>query len=227
MTGQIHELKLTMRNITPPIWRCVAIPSDVFLDVLHNVIQVVMGWDDGHLHDFIRITGAKPRRRRASIPFDPMSMIDSMEHTFTDHRVDGMGGKDERKFTLGKVCPNRGDKLRYRYDFGDSWETEILVTKFYTAAEGVAYPLCLSGERAGPPEDCGGTYGYYGLIEASQTPDAPESQERLEWFGGDPFDPEAFDLKAINKSLVWIAKDLESRPKSTPKKRPRHPRRRK
>jgi len=222
---QIHELKLTMRNIEPPIWRRVAIPSDASLGVLHDVIQVAMGWDDDHLHEFVRKTGAKPRRRPLRLPFDLVGMVDRGEQTFTDHRVEGMDGEDEGEFTLRDVCPQPKSKLCYRYDFGDGWEVDIRVVKLYEPAEGVTYPLCLAGERAGPPDDCGGVYGYYGLIEASQTPDDPESQERLEWLGG-PFDPDAFDLKAINHGLAWIAKNWKPQPTPAPKKRPRRPRRR-
>jgi hypothetical protein len=64
----------------------------------------------------------------------------------------------------------------------------------------VHYPVCLKGKGACPPEDCGGIYGYYGLLEALQNPDDPEHEEMLEWVGGE-FDPQAFDLDGINEAL--------------------------
>jgi hypothetical protein len=74
------------------------------------------------------------------------------------------------------------------------------VEKILPAEEGVHYPVCLTGKRACPPEDCGGIWGYYQLLETIQDPDDREHEEMLDWLGDD-FDPEAFDLDAINREL--------------------------
>ena len=66
--------------------------------------------------------------------------------------------------------------------------------------EKTQYPICLAGERSGPPEDCGGPWGYMDLLDVLDDPNDPEYEERVEWIGED-FDPELFDIEKINKRL--------------------------
>ena len=61
----------------------------------------------------------------------------------------------------------------------------------------------MKGSRACPPEDCGRPWGYGDLLAAVQNPDHESHAEMLEWVGGG-FDPEAFDIDAINKELVRL-----------------------
>ncbi len=91
-------------------------------------------------------------------------------------------------------------KFHYIYDFGDNWEHEIIVEKITPLDAGRHYPCCLAGERACPPEDCGGVWGYKDLLDITSTPDHPDYEELREWLG-EHFDPEAFDLEAVNRSL--------------------------
>ena len=88
----------------------------------------------------------------------------------------------------------------YEYDFGDSWEHELLVEKMLSLEEGKRYPICLTGKRACPPEDCGGIWGYARFLEAIRDPEHPEHDEMVEWVGGE-FDPDAFDLDEMNTEL--------------------------
>jgi len=59
---------------------------------------------------------------------------------------------------------------------------------------------CIAGARACPPEDCGGTMGYYELLVALSDPDHEDHDAMLEWVGG-KFDPVAFDLAAVDRAL--------------------------
>lgn len=56
------------------------------------------------------------------------------------------------------------------------------------------YPVCIEGERAGPPENCGGTPGYECLLEVLADPHHEEHRDVLEWIG-EEFDPERFDAR--------------------------------
>ena len=47
----LYELKITLRGSNPAIWRRVQVPGN--LNRLHDVFQVVMGWTDSHLHQFV------------------------------------------------------------------------------------------------------------------------------------------------------------------------------
>ena len=96
----------------------------------------------------------------------------------------------------------------YEYDFGDSWEHELLVEKILPRDEGKRYPVCLTGKRACPPEDCGGILGYASFLEAIRDPEHPEHDEMLEWVGGE-FDPDIFDLDEVNRELQQLTNWLQ------------------
>jgi hypothetical protein len=174
--SEVYQIKVTLRGSKPPIWRRIQVPGDIRLDRLHTVLQIVMGWEDYHLHAFT-IHGAsygQPDRE--------------------------LGHLNEARVRLSEVVDEEKTRFLYEYDFGDSWEHELLVEKILPPEPGVSYPRCIAGKRSGPPEDCGGIWGYADFVEAIRDPAHPEHDELLEWAGGE-FDPEAFDLAAINDQL--------------------------
>ena len=174
----IYQLKITLRDSKPPIWRRVLIPGTFSLYKLHNVIQIAMGWTNSHLHQFII------NDQYYSIPSP-----DDMEPVV-----------DERRYSVSRIASHMARRFVYEYDFGDSWEHEIVVEKSLLSEKGVKYPVCLKGKRACPPEDVGGAWGYQGFLEAISNPRHPEHASYLEWVGGE-FDPEAFDVDDINPAL--------------------------
>jgi hypothetical protein len=99
--------------------------------------------------------------------------------------------KSERRARLGTVA-KQGTAIRYVYDFGDDWVHRVVVEKVLRADRNVSYPCCIGGKRAGPPEDCGGVWGYEELLAAISDPDHAEHESMLEWVGGE-FDPEDFE----------------------------------
>ena len=109
--------------------------------------------------------------------------------------------EDEEDILISKIA-NMGRKVRftYEYDFGDSWEHEIVLEKTLEPELKVKYPRCVEGARACPPEDVGGVSGYADFLEAIADPKHPDHREMKEWIGG-KFDPEKFDLKAVNREL--------------------------
>ncbi len=178
----IYQLKITLRESRPPIWRRVLVPGSVNLHKLHQIIQIAMGWTDSHLHQFI-IDGefyAIPSKE----DWEPVS--------------------DERKLKLKRVAPTVKRKFVYEYDFGDSWRHEVLVEKILPPTPGEKYPQCIKGKRACPPEDVGGVWGYERFLEALQDADHEEHDSYLEWVG-EEFDPEKFDLVEINQALELIS----------------------
>jgi hypothetical protein len=174
----LYQLKVTLRDSKPPIWRRIQVTSDIRLSTLHRVLQVVMGWEGAHLHQFLA----------HGVSYG------------TPHPDFGFEVKNEQQVSLQQVVSRVKDKLIYEYDFGDSWEHELLVEKILPLEEGKRYPVCLTGKRACPPEDCGGVWGYISFLEALHDPEHPEHEEMLEWIGGE-FDPEAFDLDEVNVAL--------------------------
>lgn len=174
----VYQLKVTLRGIRPPIWRRLQVRGSATLPKLHDAIQIAMGWTDSHLHLF-NVGGVS-----YGVP-DP---------DFDDDV------RSERRIKLGQIVYGAKDRFSYEYDFGDSWEHEILVEKVLPPDPAVHYPICLTGKRACPPEDVGGVWGYADFLEAIAHPEHAEHEEMLEWVGG-AFDPEAFDLEAVNQAL--------------------------
>lgn len=177
----IYQLKVTLKNTKPPIWRRIQVPGGITLYKLHRIIQVAMGWEDYHLHVF-EIGGTSFGE------LDPD--FDSID-------------KSERSAKLNRVVTGAGAKFIYEYDFGDSWRHEILVEKVLLPEAGVRYPVCVGGKRACPPEDCGGPWGYENLLEIIKDPEHEQHEEMMTWLGGE-FDPEALDLDAVNRELRRI-----------------------
>jgi len=178
MKKQVYQIKITLKGIRPPIWRRVEVVSDTTLKELHEIIQIVMGWSNYHLHQFII------GRRYYGQP-DP------------DY---GVEIEDENDVKLFQVTQKEKSIFIYEYDFGDCWEHDILIEKILPLKEGKLYPICIKGKRACPPEDIGGVWGYAEFLEAIKDPGHSEHEDLLEWIGG-KFNPEEFDLGNINNAI--------------------------
>jgi hypothetical protein len=171
-----YLLKVTLLGSDPPVWRRLRVPGDVTLARLHRILQIAMGWEDDLLHQF---------ETKGSYYSDPRCSLDYV--------------KDESRVTLNRLLTRSRMKLVYEYDFGDSWIHEVRLEKT-EAGRGDARAVCLDGERACPPEDSGGLGGYEHLAGVLSNPEHPEHDELAEWCG-EGFDPEAFDLEAVNRAL--------------------------
>lgn len=175
--ARIYQIKVTLKWSKPPIWRRLQARGDTKLGKLHQILQIAMGWWDEHLHAF-EARGVAYGEHDPDFPSDLRS---------------------ERNVRLDKIA-QEGDTFRYEYDFGDSWVHEIKVEQVLDPEPGVRYPRCLAGKRACPPEDSGGVPGYEHMMAVIANPKDEEHEEMLEWLG-EGFDPEAFDLDAVNEEL--------------------------
>jgi len=173
----IYQLKVTLEGTEPSVWRRFLVPVDYTIEKLHRVLQIVMGWEDAHLHEF------KAGKLSYGEP-----------HPDYDFKM-----LNHKKATVQGVAPRVGSKFTYIYDFGDGWQHELKVEKILDAEKGVHYPLCAAGDRACPPENCGGIWGFAELLEALENPKTDEQRELVEWVGD--YEPTAFDLDKVNKRL--------------------------
>jgi len=181
-----YQLKITLQGSKPPIWRRVVVMPTLTFASLHQVIQLAMGWDDCHLHEF-NVNGERIGRPPAADDLMGMEADDDL--------------RDERKVRLSQFLLQPKQKFSYTYDFGDSWEHLLVLEKILPGA--VAKPICLAGKMACPPEDCGGLYGYMRLLDVLSHPRHPEHEEMKEWCG-DNWDAEAFDVEATNRCLAKV-----------------------
>ena len=175
------QLRIVLLNIKPKIWRRVVVSSAMTFRQLHDVIQVAMGWEDCHLHEF------EVGRERIG--------TSSKEDSF----FGGEPALPESKLRLGEALADH-KKFRYWYDFGDDWWHEITIEKRLPANDGDPPAKLLDGENACPPEDCGGPWGYAELCVVLADPANPEHEEMLDWMGGD-FDPKAFDKEKCARQV--------------------------
>ncbi|MEO9194451.1 MAG: plasmid pRiA4b ORF-3 family protein [Polyangia bacterium] len=169
-------MKVTLSYVEPPVWRRVAVPSHFTLERLHWVLQWVMGWENSHMHAF--------RIGKRMYGNDPESL-------------------DESKVTVGDVLPKKGSKAVYIYDFGDDWMHEVVVEQVGAPDPKVNYPTCIEGQRACPPEDCGGPPGYERLLETLADPEHDEHVEMKDWLGK-KFNAEMFGLARVNRELKKV-----------------------
>jgi hypothetical protein len=176
-----YQIKITLRDSHPPIWRRVLVTGNTSLFKLHQILQIVMEWTDSYRHIFIidRTFYGKP---------DP-------EYHFEV--------RDEKNFALSQVASGEKNKFTYEYDFTDCWQHELLIEKILPVGKKVQYPVCVGGKRARPPEDCGGIWEYADILEAVQDPYHPDYYNMLKWME-EGFDPESFNLEEINRKLKRI-----------------------
>jgi hypothetical protein len=174
----MHHLHVELKDVHPPVWRDLRVPSDTTLEDLHRVFQAAFGWEDCHLHAFRRLRPA------------------------TEIRPFTQSGGVERHVRLRDVAPRKGARLLYEYDFGDSWEHIVTVREISPWRTHRAGPAatCVGGMRAAPPEDCGGPGGYAHLLHVLQDRRHPEHAEMRTWVGG-KLDPDAFSLAHVNRAL--------------------------
>uniref|UniRef100_A0A914DWZ1 Transposase n=1 Tax=Acrobeloides nanus TaxID=290746 RepID=A0A914DWZ1_9BILA len=182
-SGDIYQFKVTLRGSKPPIWRRIQVPANYTFWDLHVAIADAMGWKDYHLHSFE--FGKGHQHVRIAAP-DPMIHFEKIRN----EKV----GKIAEHFSV-----DGSPKAMYEYDFGDSWEHDVVLEKI-VASDGGKYPRYLTGKRACPPEDCGGIYGFYNLLETLADENHPEHAEMVEWLEGcsnNNYNPAYFDASKI------------------------------
>lgn len=139
----VYRVRVDLDGARPPIWRRLDLRSDITLDVVHKVLQASFGWLDYHLHRFALGGG----------PFDRHSEWFLCPFEVEDGENDGVPASEVR---LDETLGDPGDALAYLYDYGDSWELTIRLEEVLPARDRPPIAVCVDGERAAPPEDCGG-----------------------------------------------------------------------
>jgi len=174
------QLRISLKEYTPTIWRRLLVPGEVKLSKLHSILQAAMGWEDYHLHVF------EIGDRSFAAP----------DEESDEEEID----EDSVIFSEIVEAPMR---FHYRYDFGDDWLHEVVVESVEPVPLVLKFATCVDGQRACPPEDCGGIGGFERLVEALRRPDPSEPVDYRQW-AGHPFDPEEFSMAATNAALQRV-----------------------
>lgn len=178
MNDTIYQLKISLKGLIPPIWRIFQVAGSLTLHELHLTAQIVMGWENNHLYRFI---------------------IDGVAYGDPDPegwpQVKGAG-----QTQLQQVVSQPGQKFIYVYDFGADWQHVLKVEGVLAPESDALYPRCLKGQRACPPEDCGGIWNYSNLLDIYQDPRHEDFALARQGLGPD-FAPEMFEVQRVNQAL--------------------------
>lgn len=177
----VLQFKIQLKDVKPSICRVFQVRDSINFFQLHEILQIVMGWHDCHLFQFFN----DKRVETISVPFQDDDWMESL---------------DANKVKIKSYFPAVKSTMTYEYDFGDGWEHTLTLEKILEADKKIKYPVCIKGKRNCPPEDCGGPWGYENLLAALADKNHPEHQDMKDWLEGE-FDPEAFDIAAINEIL--------------------------
>lgn len=183
------QIKVTLDDIEPPIWRRLDVPLTTTLSELHHILQAAMGWTDSHLHQF-EIGGLR---------YGDVEVLNQ-------DRFEG----DAQAFEASEVRLrdfqfryDDGLSFVYVYDFGDDWRHTVQIEKLLAMKPAPKTATCIEGARSCPPEDVGGPPGYFEFLRVllSPEPDEIEEQRHLKRWSGGNFDPERFDVAKTDKAV--------------------------
>jgi len=189
----VYQLRVTLRDISPLVWRRLLVRSDTTIAQLHEVLQIAMGWEDVHLQQFL-IHG------KASGVYHDGGL------TFADN---------PRQVRLADFRLRRGERFLYEYDFGDGWQHDIWLEQALPLDERRSYPACTAGHGPCPPEDCGGPAGYAAFMWAHRPWAPPEDVEEAmailtrwldAWWQGGPRPTDADEEygEALDRLDEWL-----------------------
>lgn len=196
---EVYQLRIYLREISPMIWRRLLVRSDSTIADLHHTLQIAMGWEDAHLHQFII------RGKRYGI-----SWLGGIFFSDNAHQVQ-----------LSDLRLRVNERFLYEYDFYDQWQHEIRLEKQLPFNPAKIYPVCIGGARAAPPEDCGGAWAFLELqqkynewyiaqriLEIIEAEYIGEYREELKtfqyWLKADKF-----DRRSVNQRLKQYVDDNE------------------
>ncbi len=195
--ANLLTLKVSMRYTQPPIWRRVALPDTLTFWELHFVLQIVFDWENYHLFEFRQGRGMSTDFRAGTPSLGQEASLWG----------DEMPQQDPREVPLSAILSAPNDKVTYTYDFGDSWEHDIVMEQVAPLPPGSPAPAvrCLGGKRAAPLEDMGGIPGYEQLLDLLAEK-AAGKRKRMpsEYAGLGKFDPDEFDLDRYQHNLTFL-----------------------
>jgi len=183
LKNQVLQFLVELQEIEPKIWRRVQVPVDYNFWDLHVAIQDAMGWLDYHLHNFgIK---AKGKREEVLIGIPDFDHLEELPEVFPGWEIAVIG-----------YFNALGVEARYEYDYGDGWLHTVKLEGYIYKEKSIKYPICIGGENACPPEDCGGVGGYYNVIETLSDTDHYDHKDMRMWVG-EEWEPKRFDHRNV------------------------------
>lgn len=180
---KVYSLRLDVTGSQPRIWRRVLVRESMWLSSLHDTLQVLFDWFDYQTHVFA---------------------IDDLRLGNPSKQA-GVVVEDDRDVALADLDLEHRGRIIYHYQFGPGWRVDLKLEKVMPLEKGLKYPHCLAGERAGPPEDCGGLEAFHDMLDCLQEPESDLGREWRAWLGPD-YDPTKCRPEKINEALRKLEK---------------------
>jgi hypothetical protein len=174
------SLRIQLRDVTPVVWRRILVPGSIRMAKLSLILIAAMGWNNSHPHEFL----IGDQRIGMCFDDDPEDDIDEKSVTVLQAL------REERRFS-------------FAYDFGDSWDHDVVVEDLTWSSVALTFAVCLEGENACPPDDVGGASGYRRFVKAITDPEHEEHDRTIGWVDG-PFDPTEFDVAKANALMQRV-----------------------
>ena len=199
LPASAYHLRIKLNNSPVPVWREVEVPSNISLAFFALVVIDAMGWGNEHLHQFIY--KGDYYQNSASIKQNE-DMFGGWGKSSITHNTE--------KLPLTALFNEKGVRVKFEYDFGDSWMHEIWWkgVRMYAPGEQPTIKI-LKGKGVCPPEDCGGVWGYERLLDlVNKKRKSAEEKDELEWYGMDSeFDPNEFDQELAENQMECLWED--------------------
>lgn len=168
-----YQLKITLTDSAPEVWRRVIVSAETTLVELHTIIQQSMGWENLHAYQF-------------RLGLEPDNVLNSVKQSLAQVLT-----SDEAANQF----------LYYNYDAQNGWlhRIELETLEAEATPPAPSLPICIGGESACPPEGAGGVWGYDELLARLEDTDDPDYLELIDQYGD--FDPDAFKVSDANARL--------------------------
>jgi hypothetical protein len=188
--GDIARLSVEIDDVSPRVVRVVDVPADIRLDDLHFVLQIAIGWQNGH-------------------PFEFRVGDSAWGQTDSDAGIERIAAEQS---TLGDILA-KGSTFKYDYVLGEDWEHVVTLLARQPAQPGVLYPHLVSAEGRCPPADIGGPVGYETYLSSIADPNSVDHEDMLE-FDAPDFDPNIVDETTLRKNLAELTRYIGRKPRT-------------
>jgi Plasmid pRiA4b ORF-3-like protein len=186
--SDIARLSVEIDDVTPRVVRVVEVPADIRLDDLHFVLQIAVGWQNGHPFEFRigdKVWGLQDREAETNpLPPEQATLADILAH---------------------------GGAFRYDYVFGEDWQHTVTLIARDAARPDLRYPHLVSAEGRCPPADIGGPVGYETYLRSIADPNSVNHEDMLD-FDAPDFDPHAVDEATLRKNLAELTRYIGRKP---------------
>lgn len=180
-----YILEIKINELKSPVVRKISVPSGITFRTLHDIIQIVFGWGNYHMYNFmpedfkIEITcdfeKAELYNEYVNKEKDMKNMFDGLisEKSLFEKQV------KDAEFEIIDEYMKLGSKIKYTYDFGDNWVHSIKVLEI--VEDGIDDAKVLMQKGITPPDDCGGVQGYEDIKDTLLDENNKGHEEMIAW----------------------------------------------